>query len=461
MSPPTFHKKTGMRESLGGLALIEAMVALGIFSMVSVSVWALVFEIDNSLLRDLLRLEAISNIHTNLPRNFLSPELATTSERVHMTPCIFEYIERSGRVLGSVLVSDRDHIKKLGNDCGGYPRFLTRFSAVRPTSSPLFTEYTRATGVDVFKKHVFISLISDDEEEGRPDLIVADISGLLAGSSPDPPLDVLAINTGFGLNAIDVANGFVYGAVKSSAGQFAVIDATNPTTVFLTASSSLPGVGGVRPEGWSVAYHDSMVYVGTRRTAGHEFHIFNVSDPQHPVWLGSKEVNHNVNNIVVRDGVAFLATSGNSRDLIVLDVSVPQAISELITLNLPGNEDGRSLALLGDRLFLGRFKSTVGNPDFYIIDVANVRASSTASVLGSFVVGADVHSVAVQHDIAILGTAKAGATLQVVHIASSTNIFSLAEFDTGEKVTGVDYQDDVVFLSVFGDEQVLSINLRE
>lgn len=448
-----------------GFVLIEAMIALGLFSIVIVSLWALMFQAQDFVQHTSLRLNAVARAYerteTVIFNSFFSSseslELATT---YYVTPCLARVTERETwqsvwphNIYANGLVADLVEVKNRGHDCGGYPdnRQISSVTSTRALS-PQLPVGLQATGIDIVGKNAFVSFIATDPL--LPDLLSARIVTDVTGSHL---VDERTIDVGGGLNSIDGAEGFVYGVRKDTTQQFVVIDARQATTngLSLIASSTLPGVAGAHPEGFSIFYYDSRVYVGTKRTAGHEFHIFDVSDPYNPAWLGSREVNHNINDIVVRregqQTLAFLATSGNTKDLVVLDVSQPSALVEINSLDLPGGEDGRSLALMGHTLFLGRFKSTINNPDFYAISL------DTNSVVGSYTVGADVNSIRIAHDYAFLGTAKPARPLVVINVASSTHMFSVSDALAAAKITAVDYQDNVFAGAVFGGENALFI----
>jgi hypothetical protein len=197
-----------------------------------------------------------------------------------------------------------------------------------------------------------------------------------------------------GLNKIDVTNDFVFAAANSTTSQVVVF--RNGDALEFVATTTLPGVTGSRPEAVSIFYSDSRLYVGTKRTAGHEFHVFDVTDPQSPEWMGSREINHNINDIFVKDGFAFLATSGNVRDMIVVDVSDPAFMIPSLVLDLPGNEDGRSIEVGYNYIFLGRHKSVVPDrPELYVLKYFFEEVSRVMSVeiVDSVKTGGDVIDV--------------------------------------------------------------------
>lgn len=359
---------------------------------------------------------------------------------------------KTNEVTFSSLILSLKNLAFFGGDCGGND-FLNPVS----TSSSLQAISLqppldlKLTGVDIFKHHAFISAISSSESAS--DLLTIDIGENFH--------IVSTIDFGFGVNNLDVASGYLFAAQNSSTSQLAIIDVRSPIAPFLVASTTLPGVAGSRPQGWSIYYYNSKIYIGTKRTAGHEFHIYDVTNPTNPMWLGSREVNHNINSIAVRNGIAYLATSGNVRDVIVLDVSNPANINEKTSLDLPGNEDGKSLYLIGNTLYLGRFKSlnNSNHHDFYALNISDVSHGGLIEILGSYDIHADVNTVRVVGPYAFLGTSDFVREFSVLNISSSTAISFVNNVNLLSKVTGVDYENGNLIISSFDDAEIYYMNL--
>ncbi len=274
--------------------------------------------------------------------------------------------------------------------------------------------YTSTESPSIAKEDFFIT---------RPPYTDAELTGIDAG--------------GYGINSIDaVKNGdgniFVYAANNKTSEQFLVINATNALTPSLIAARDLPDVSltGPNPEGRSIFYYDKKIYIGTYQTTGPEFHVYNVSNPHNPVHLGYKELNINVNAITVTDqtigGVthrfAYLATSGNSTELLVLDVTNPAAIVQAASKDLPGNEDGRSIYYLGNKIFLGRYAGNT-NPNFYALDVKDPLTG--IDILGSIKLGgntADINDFRVVGYMAFLATAWGNNEFIVLNVENLPTI---------------------------------------
>lgn len=459
-----------------GFSLVEAILALALAAILFSQIFSVIFSIQNGSIDSSLRTDAIILAKNNLKDfgQIISRNFNATSSDFHLAPFlggvkVFDITQcrkevksivrwnsdlstNAKEVYFSEIFTSPSILKKLGNDCGGND-FLNQISTTTfSMESGSVPSTLNITGLDVFDHYAFASAISDTPEE--IDLIITNLNEF--------PVFTSSISSLSGINSLDVTNNYVFAAHNSTSSQLVLIDIQNKNSPQIIASSTLPGVAGTRPEGWSIYYFDSKVYLGTKRTAGHEFHIFDVSNPAEPTWLGSREVNHNINGIVVRDGFAYLATSGNSRDLIVLDVHDPANITQKSTLDLKGNEDGKSLYLIGNKLYLGRFKSlnNSGHHDFYSLDVTNVMQGGSISIINFFDINADVNAVKVVGNYAFLSTSHPTKELIVLDIASSSSATTPKNIDLPSKATDVDYENGTLILSTFDSPGVFKINLK-
>ena len=248
--------------------------------------------------------------------------------------------------------------------------------------------------------------------------------------------------------AVDLVGGYAYLAVTSSTSQLRIVSVVSPAQPAVIASTSLPGVAGSYPGGLSVFYYASMVYVGTHRTAGHEFHVYDVTSPRNPKWLGSIELNHNINDIVVRGNYAYLATSGNIDDIIILDVSNPTAIKQVSALTFAGTEDTESVFLIGATLYAGRKKgSSSAHPEFYAIDVSD---PVHPAVIFSFSVGNAVTSIKVAGNYVFIATNNPAKTFMVLDVGEPSRVSVAAYRGLNAAGTSLDYENDMVFIAAGG-----------
>lgn len=361
-------------------------------------------------------------------------------------------VRHRDQFVSSVFVSTSS-AASLGGDCD-----TTAFSSdwdnpVAPNG--LDVGGASATDIEVLDGYAY--LVTAPNSAGKPDFFVVDVS------DPLNPAFLSSLNTPSKKNyAVDVASGYAYIASSldgSSTGQFQIVDVSVPATPILVATSSLPTVGGSFPDGVAINYHENKVYVGTHRTAGREFHIFDVSSPASPSHLGLIELNHNVNDIVVKGDLAYLASSDNNHELMIIDISNPASLThpDITQLSdpVPGSEDGTSLFVLGNKVYLGR-KRASSEPDFLILDVSDKTAPYDIPILGSINLGmnpstASVEGVFVKAGYAFLATTHSNQEIKIFNILDPANIqttSSCAEsFNYPQTPTSLDVDGEHVFVS--------------
>lgn len=296
-----------------------------------------------------------------------------------------------------------------------------------------------ATDLDVINKIVYMT--AEASAASKPDFFIID------ATNGESPAIVSSLDTGPSLNALDAVSGYAYVANRDADAQLQVIDTRDIYQPALRASFKLPGVSGAGAMGQSIFYADAKAYIGTEKATGPEFHIIDVTNPANPSSLGSIEVNADVNSIYVRGTVAYLATSDNE-ELQVYDISNPANITKLGGYDAPGDsEDGKALTLVGATLYLGR---TLGGKhtnhhELHILDVA----SSTAPLnLGSKDIAADVNDLRVRDYLAFLATDDPNKEFQVWNISDPTAITLWKTFNFPQVATGIDYEDNLVYVGV-------------
>lgn len=190
-------------------------------------------------------------------------------------------------------------------------------------------------------------------------------------------------DSGAGIVAIDATQDTIFAVTHSTSTQLVVIDISHPENPYISDTSSLVDVDpfGSFPQGRSIFFFDDVVYVGTRETAGPEFHMFDVSNTSSVVEIASYELTHNIHDITVRDAIVYLATSADAQELIILDVSDVSNVHEISFLNLgtqvQNDRDATTLYLIGNALYIGRKRGLSGNPELYAVDVSNVLFPTT------------------------------------------------------------------------------------
>lgn len=273
------------------------------------------------------------------------------------------------------------------------------------------------------------------------------------------------------VNALVVSGNYVYAALDEKDTQLAVIDISTPSSPVVVATSTLSGVDplGSYPQAISIAYYDDRVYIGTKETLGPEFHIFDVSTPTNPVELvdplgAPLWLNHNVHKISVNGTNAFIASSADSCELIILDISDPASLTNpcppppipagATVFDAQGDEDGTAVFVLGDRAYLGRARtSAAGEDEIYVLDVSDPAAISSegSKDLNLSPAGAQVNDISASGPLVFLATSDSNAEFQVwlldlpnlIAPSSCANTYNFPQM-----ATGIDFADNFGFASV-------------
>lgn len=287
---------------------------------------------------------------------------------------------------------------------------------------------------------------------------------------------------------VDSITGYIYAYIASASStaqlqiiRFDISDPNNPIATRvgkanLEVTESCPKL--CPDDGSAIAYYDKRVYIGTHRIAsGNEFQIWDVSNPTNPLRVGTKKINHNVNEIFINNSWAFLAASDDSGEIIAIDVSdtnVPMNIPNFDStkFNAPGTNDGESLYVDGEYAYLGR-KQDNNNPEFFIVRLSAIKNTSsitdgTVAALNLDNINCTIESGSIQQksclenqkiitgvvksgDLAFLTTTNQNTSFQVWNVKNPANPIpnvGCNAYKFPNSPTGIDYANGYVYASI-------------
>ena len=298
-----------------------------------------------------------------------------------------------------------------------------------------------ASGLDVLNKIVYMS--GNASSIAKSDFFIVD------ATNPNN-LNVLSeLEVGSkGINGLDVAGEYVYAANDNVLGQLLVIDISNNILPTLTSSFLLPDVSGTDAVGNSIFYYDSKVYIGTKNTAGPEFHIVDVSNPLAPESLGSREIGGDVNAIVVSDDTAYIATSVDGGEIKILNVLNPTNIMQIGSHDLEDNDDAKSLYLFDNTLLTGKLG---GEEELAFLNVLN-----PASVVeeGTTDISANVNGIVARSDLSIIATSDTTDDFQVWNTGDPSNMTLRKSINLPNIGIGIDCEDDIVYFGLRSNDSL-------
>lgn len=314
----------------------------------------------------------------------------------------------------------------LGGDTGGGPPFGD-WQNPRTLGSIDLGPGNQGTDLDAVNKIVYMT--AEASAASKPDFFIID------ATNGQNPFIVSSINTGTGLLGVDTAGNYAYVVGKDDGKEFQVIDISNRSAPTVVATLNLPGGA----DGFTVFYYGGYAYVGRADGAPQEFVIINVSNPLSPsVVSGLSGVGDEINDIYVFNGRAYLGTEDNSRSMIVIDVSSSTAPVELGSLNIGMHVYGIYVQS-EPRIYVG------GKTKFYVSDASN---PSNIITMGSSTIGNKTRDVAFASPYAFLGTEDSNKEFQVWNVSNPNSIAFWSSFNFPQVATGVDYEDNLVYVSV-------------
>lgn len=183
----------------------------------------------------------------------------------------------------------------------------------------------------------------------------------------------------------------------------------------------------------SVNIFGSLAYI-TRSDAGAsmDFAIYEVTNPEAPVFLDGVNLSASIYDVVVVGDFAYLATSHNSEEVMVLYVKDPTNIVKVGYYNLDSGSDARAISAIGTTVFVGTMQNTSSGSHYEVhILVPNTTNSAlvTFAQIGGYEVNEDVLGMDTQDSTLFLATDNNTKELIILDASNPTDLLSLSSVD--------------------------------
>jgi hypothetical protein len=232
---------------------------------------------------------------------------------------------------------------------------------------------------------------------------------------------------GAGVSAVAVVGPFVYVGLENNVTEMVALRPGDISLETLVVSSvrNLSGTADMH----AVACAGAYVVAGRESTnSGPEFVIFD-DDGATLVEVGALELGADVNGIALAWPYAYLATSDNTRELVVVSLLSPSAPAVVGALNLPMNADATTVTLSGVSAFVGTANSS--SPSGKEASLVDVRIPSSPTLLSQIEVGADVNAATfLPGGFIALGTAHNVKELMILDARTPTTLREHGSYNT-------------------------------
>jgi len=237
---------------------------------------------------------------------------------------------------------------------------------------------------------------------------------------------------GFG---IVVADGYAYIANSNNNRELTIVDVTNPSSPNLAGIFNAPT--GADGTGVTVSGNTAFLVTNNNTTGpGFEFYVVDITNKSSPSQIGGLNLNAAARDVSVFGNYIYIASTHNSQELQVINVSNPVASSFADTLDLAGNTDGRSVYVDSSTVYLSNNRLNIidaSNPNNVVL-ISNPNFTGTQ--LAVYAAG----------NFAFLGSSEAGAQFKVIDVTNQTNPTLFGSASLGGNGLGVHVLGDYAFV---------------
>ncbi|MDO8466753.1 MAG: prepilin-type N-terminal cleavage/methylation domain-containing protein [bacterium] len=292
------------------------------------------------------------------------------------------------------------------------------------------------SGTDVVVDLPYVYMSGVAASASKPDIFIYDVS------NPAVPVLIGSLDIGSGgINTIVKNGNYIYGASPNDTKELVVIDVSSPTAPTLTGYLSLSGSS----DALSVEIFGSTVMVGRTSSATYEINFINVSNPASPSVFSEVTTGGNIFDAVATTDRLFVLSKDSDEDIFIYDITNPSNPVFVNTHDIEGTTEDLSLYL---HYKGGKRNLMVGNEENELV-MLGATTTTQMYVRDRLNVGGEVNDiVCATGDLAFLSTTNTGKEFLVVNVANPDAMTEYASLNFPQVGTGIDYADNMVFMSV-------------
>lgn len=292
----------------------------------------------------------------------------------------------------------------------------------------------------------------------------------------------LSAETGF--LGLTIVGNYIYVLQDDVTNQLRIIDITNPENpILLPMQIPLLKITCAfdaqycQSKARSITYYGGYLYVGTGYMTGYspELHILCISDTAvpgcsatSPIETSQLNMDHNINDLMIKDDYAYLATSANYAEMTMIDISdkfnvvLPvnfmnpdindEKYNAKSSTNVESNDDAFSIFVLGNYVYLGRLRVLgTTKKDFYVLDVSNPHHITDigSTTLGMSGTKSYVSKIIINNKTGFVSTTDASGSLKIMDMSDVKNPKvknNCGKINTSLPASALEVRDNLIFL---------------
>ncbi len=372
---PTY-KKTKNKAS--GFALVEVLLAMGLFAIVTLGIagvfsYTVQTNADGTFQNSAVALaaEGLEAVRSIKDRDFSL--LADGTFGLVSTPGYWDFSGVSdtiGPFTREIVIQSISPTEFDATSTVEWNSLLGRFGSVSLSSR--FTNWTRlqtvtwenpvvestlnltgsSDGIKVFGSGNYVYII----QGGNPDLEVFDIT------NPASPFQVDTISTSGTARALFVYGNYAFIGTTDNSDEVEIIDISDPTNLTIVEEINIPGSNDVA----SLWVESNILYVGMVNNGSDELYTYDITNINSPVSLGDTDLGGTVFGMYKSGNYLYLASSSNSQELQIVDISNPSNPFGVAFYNTSGSSDALNVLVFGNTAALAG-----SNGVLHLFDISN------------------------------------------------------------------------------------------
>jgi hypothetical protein len=303
-----------------------------------------------------------------------------------------------------------------------HPDNLLHFASssiqITPISLPIDPNLP-LTDIEVRNGIAYIS--ADSARQADPDILIFDIN------DPNNVRQLSSLNTGPGIADIVLVGRRIYAAVPSTTGQLQTIFINSLNSLVLENHYrlDLPYATATPALGSSIAYEDNKIFLGTEKWDGDEFNIIDISDPALPRKIGGLEIDSKVNDILINEKTAYIASANhNQLEIVGLQDSARPTLDRIFSPLGWQRQDGKMIFFFEQNLDFGRTSGGFDLPNEHeLFSWASTSTTTLQNYISTNIPGG-IYGIVRDRSYTYLATRQLDKEFQIIGSTSSIS-FSL------------------------------------
>ncbi len=295
------------------------------------------------------------------------------------------------------------------------------------------------TPTDLAVKNGMVYLSAQASSAAKPDFFIIDATNGIS------PVVKGQINTSIGLNGVDILGNFAYLANQDTANHLQIANISDPSNPYLISSYRL---SGNTHQATAIAVTGTVAFVGTALDSGREFFAVNVATPSSPVVYKSLEIGGTINKIYILGDKAYLATSNDNSEVVIVDISNPANPNIVKSIDLPNTNDalGINVNYQDSRMYVSRkISSNSNSPEAMIYDVSDVN---NPVQLGALEFSSDIYSAYGADNLMFLATAYSSQEFNIYKAADPGNLIYWTGINFPQLAVDMVLENNMIYMAI-------------